>query len=134
MLLCSRCSTKLSQRVRRFTPCLDAVKGTSDMQRFYLTAVLLATLSLAVAQSNQTYAASANAIQGPEKTVPQGNDPPGNDNEDQSKATTEHKAVIKPPQTGDQGIYTQAPNPNAGTKEEVIPPPGSSEQPNVESR
>ena len=37
---------------------------------------------------------------------------------------TKHNGVIKPPQTGDQGIYTQAPNPNAGTKEEVIPPAG----------
>ncbi len=70
----------------------------------------------------------------PEKTVPQGKDAPGN--EDQSKPTTEHKGVIKPPQTGDQGIYTQVPNPNAGTKEEVIPPSGSpgSEHPNVEPR
>jgi hypothetical protein len=104
------------------------------MQRFYLTAVLLATLSLAVAHSNQIFAASPDATEGPEKTVPQGKDAPGN--EDQSKPTTEHKGVIKPPQTGDQGIYTQVPNPNAGTKEEVIPPSGSpgSEHPNVEPR
>jgi len=104
------------------------------MQRFYITAVVVAALSLVVAHSNQTFGASPDAIQVQEKAVPQGKDPPGN--EDQPNSTTEHKGVIKPPQTGDQGIYTQAPNPNAGTKEEVIPPPGSpgSEQPNVQSR
>jgi hypothetical protein len=104
------------------------------MSKFYVAAVV--SLSLMVPHSNQSFAASPNATQGQEKTVPQGNDPPGNDNEDQSKPMTKHKGVIKPPQTGDQGIYTQAPNPNAGTDEEVIPPPGSpgSEHPNVQSR
>src|SRR5215468_4185102 len=106
------------------------------MQMFYVTAVVLTTLSLVVAHSNQTFAASPNAAQVQEKTVPQGKDPPGADNEDQSNSTTKHKGVIKPPQTGDEGIYTQAPNPNAGTNEEVIPPPGSqgSEHPNAQSR
>src|SRR5262245_41344499 len=105
------------------------------MHRFYVAAVGLTTLTLVIAQSNQIFAASPNA-QGGEKTVPQGKDPPGADNEDQSNPTTEHKGVIVPPKTGDQGIYTQAPNPGAGTKEEVIPPPGSpgSDQPNVEPR
>src|SRR5262245_11902331 len=79
------------------------------MQMFYVTAVVLTTLSLVVAHSNQIFAASPNAAGGPGKTVPQGNDPPGNDNEDQSNSTTKHKGVIKPPQTGDEGIYTQAP-------------------------
>jgi hypothetical protein len=101
------------------------------MQKFYVTAVVLTTLSLMMPQSHPTFAASPNVAEGPEKTVPQGKDPPGADNEDQSNPTTEHKGVIKPPKTGDQGIYTQAPNPNAGTKEEVIPPP---EHPNVEPR
>ena len=106
------------------------------MQKFSVTAVVLTTLSLMMAHSNQSFAASPNATEGPEKTVPQGKDPPGNDNEDQSSPTAEHKGVIKPPKTGDQGIYTQVPNPNAGTKEEVIPPPGTpgSEHPNVEPR
>jgi hypothetical protein len=85
------------------------------MQRFYLTAVVLMTLSLVMTHSNQTFAASPDATQGPEKTVPQGKDLPGADNDHQSNPTAEHKGVIKPPQTGDQGIYTQAPNPNAGT-------------------
>jgi hypothetical protein len=106
------------------------------MQKFYVTAVVLTTFSLMMAHSNQSFAASPNATEGPEKTVPQGKHPPGNDNEDQSSPTAEHKGVIKPPKTGDQGIYTQVPNPNAGTKEEVIPPPGTpgSEHPNVEPR
>jgi hypothetical protein len=106
------------------------------MQKFYVTVVMLTTLSLMMVHSNLTFAASPNAAEGPEKTVPQGKDPPGNDNETQSNTTTKHKGVIKPPQTGDQGIYTQVPSPNAGTKEEVIPPPGTpgSEHPNVEPR
>jgi hypothetical protein len=29
--------------------------------------------------------------------------------------------VILPPQTGDEGIHTQAPDPHAGHEEEVIP-------------
>jgi hypothetical protein len=102
------------------------------MQKFYVTAVVLTTFSLMMAHSNQTFAASPNATEGPEKTVPQGKDPPGNDNEDQSSPTAEHKGVIKPPKTGDQGIYTQVPNP-AGTTEEVIRTPRS-EHPNVEPR
>jgi hypothetical protein len=106
------------------------------MHRFYIVAVILTTLSLVIAQSGQIFAASADGTERAEKTVPQGKDPPGADNEDQSNSTTEHKGVITPPKTGDQGIYTQAPNPNAGTKEEVIPPPGSpgSDQQNVEPR
>jgi hypothetical protein len=105
------------------------------MQRFYVTAVVLTTLSLVMPHSNQSFAASPDA-EGAEKTIPQGEDPPGSDNGDEANPTTEHKGIIKPPKTGDQGIYTQAPNPNAGTKEEVIPPPGSpgSDQPNVEPR
>jgi hypothetical protein len=105
------------------------------MQRFYVTAIMLTTLSLVMDHSNQSFAASPDA-QGPEKTVPQGKDPPGADNDDQSNPTAEHKGIIKPPNTGDQGIYTQVPNPNAGTKEEVIPQPDSpdSEHPNVEPR
>jgi len=105
------------------------------MQRFY-TAIMLTTLSLVMLHSNRTFAASPDIAEEPEKAVPQGKDPPGADNDDQSNATAEHKGIIKPPKTGDQGIYTQVPDPNAGTKEEVIPSPGSpgSEHPNVEPR
>jgi hypothetical protein len=106
------------------------------MRKFHASAALIAALVLITSHDGQVLAASPNDPQTPEKTVPQGTDPPGADNEDQSNATTKHKGVIKPPQTGDEGIYTQAPNPDAGTEEEVIPPPGTpgSEHPNVEPR
>ena len=106
------------------------------LQRFYITAAVFTAVSLVTPYNEQIFAASPDAAEGPEKTVPQGKDPPGNDNEDHSNPTNEHKGVIKPPQTGDEGIYTQAPNPNAGTEEEVIPPPGTpeSQQPKVEPR
>jgi hypothetical protein len=42
----------------------------------------------------------------------------------------EHKGVIPPPPTGDEGIFTDAPNPEAGHDKEVIPPPDTpSEEP-----
>jgi hypothetical protein len=41
-----------------------------------------------------------------------------------------YKDVIPPPATGDEGIYTDAPNPEAGHENEVIPPPNRpSEEP-----
>ena len=58
-----------------------------------------------------------------EKTVPQGKDPPGTDEEKQTAPPAEHKGVIPPPQVGDEGIYTKVPNPEAGHEKEVIPPP-----------
>ena len=74
------------------------------MQMFYVTAVVLTTLSLVVAHSNPSRLRWPNAAQVQEKTVPQGKDPPGADNEDSSNSTTKHKGVIKPPQlhTGSQ--------------------------------
>jgi hypothetical protein len=52
----------------------------------------------------------------------------------QQSPTTEYKDVIPPPKTGDEGIYTEAPDPDAGHKEGVLPPPDTSggEHPNVE--
>ena len=35
---------------------------------------------------------------------------------------SEDKGVIPPPPTGGEGIYKEAPNPEAGHEEEVIPP------------
>ena len=104
------------------------------MQKFYATAALFTALVLIT--SEPALAASPDVTQTPEKSVPQGTDPPGADDDAQSAPTTTHEGVITPPKTGDEGIYTQAPNPNAGTNEEVIPPPGTpgSEQPNVEPR
>ena len=70
-----------------------------------------------------------------EKTIPQGKDPPGNDEEQRAAPPAEHKGVIPPPPVGDEGIYTKVPNPEAGHEKEVIPPPGSpGGDPNVEPR
>jgi hypothetical protein len=69
-----------------------------------------------------------------EKTIPQGEDPPGTE-EEQTAPPTEHKGVIPPPPVGDEGIYTKVPNPEAGHEKEVIPPPGTpGGDPNVEPR
>jgi hypothetical protein len=67
-----------------------------------------------------------------EKTIPQGEDPPGTVEEQQTAPPAEHKGVIPPPPMGDEGIYTKVPNPEAGHDKEVIPPPGPGGNPNVE--
>jgi hypothetical protein len=110
-------------------PKVSSSQRFGALQRFYITAAVFTAVSLVTPYNEQIFAASPDAAEGPEKTVPQGKDPPGNDNEDHSNPTTEHKGVIKPPQIGDEGIYTQAPNPNAGTEEESHPPPGKPEKP-----
>ena len=70
-----------------------------------------------------------------EKSIPQGKDPPGTDEEQGTAPPSEHKGVIPPPPVGDEGIYTKVPNPEAGHEKEVIPPPGSpGGDPNVEPR
>ena len=81
-------------------------------------------------------AASSGGAHDPvEKTIPQGKDPPGTDEEQGTAPPTEHKGVIPPPPVGDEGIYTKVPNPEAGHEKEVIPPPGSpGGDPNVEPR
>jgi hypothetical protein len=95
------------------------------MRKFYATAALWATLAL-VAPSGSF----AGAPSTPEKTVPQGQDPPGADNTEQPILPhAEDKEVIPPPPIGDEDIHTQAPNPEAGHEEEVIPPPTPSEEP-----
>jgi hypothetical protein len=80
------------------------------------------------------FAPTSAITQAVEKTIPQGQDPPKN--EDQPTAPpTEYKGVITPPPVGDEGIYTKVPNPEAGHEKEVIPPPGSpGGNPNVEPR
>ena len=72
--------------------------------------------------------------QGPiEKSAPQGKDPPGND--EAPVTPKDNKGVITPPPVGDKDILTDAPNPNAGSDKEVIPPPGTpGGDPNVEPR
>jgi hypothetical protein len=79
--------------------------------------VLWATLGL-IAASEASFAAA----QQPEKTIPQGNDPPGADN-GPPLPPSENKEVIPPPPIGDEDIHIDVPNPDAGHPEEVIPPP-----------
>jgi hypothetical protein len=84
---------------------------------------LAALLTLAATIPNGSLlAASAGAT---EKTTPQGKDAPGPDDGTNVPPSVENKGVITPPPTGDIGIHAQVPNPNAGTPEEVIPPPGT---------
>lgn len=92
----------------------------------WLVALCCLTLGAALAGSPIT----PDAV---EKAVPQGQDPPGADEQDQapsakgenlSEQLDRNKGVITPPPTGDAEIYTDAPNPNPGTTP-VIPPPGT---------
>jgi len=106
------------------------------MRAFYATIIaLLATLALIAPSSFESLFAGAS--EAPEKTVPQGQDPPGADNGEQLiPPQSEDKEVILPPPIGDEDIYTQAPNPEAGHEEEVIPPPPPAleEESNVKPR
>jgi hypothetical protein len=91
------------------------------MRAIYATAAVWATLAL-IAPSDFLICL-AGASDAPEKTVPQGQDPPGADNGEQPvPPQAEDKEVIPPPPIGDEDIHTQAPNPEAGHEEEVIPP------------
>jgi hypothetical protein len=94
---------------------------------FYASAALCATLTILAPcfGSDRLLAASpAGAADTPEHSAPQGNDPPGPDTgEQETPPPAENKGVIPPPPTGDEGIHVQVPNPNAGSDQEVIPPP-----------
>ena len=103
------------------------------MPRFLTAAITTALILLAFCGLGWTLAASPNDTTG--KTIPQGQDPPGADDAQTTQPPAEHKGVIKPPPVGDEDIYTKVPNPEAGSKEEVIPAPGSpGGDPNVEPR
>ena len=92
------------------------------MAKLYISA-LVALLMLAATVPNGSFlAAPAGAT---EKTTPQGEDAPGPDDGADVPPPVGNKGVITPPPTGDTGIHAQVPNPNAGTPEEVIPPPGT---------
>ena len=68
-------------------------------------------------------ASSTDETEAPEKAAPQGNDPPGADNGDAlTPPLVEKNGVIQPPPIGDEDIYTQAPNPDAGHEKGVDPP------------
>jgi len=94
------------------------------MLRLAATIALWATLAILTID-----ASIAGATGVPEKPVPQGQDPPGADNgEQQTPVLPEYKGVIPPPPIGDEDIYTEAPNPEAGHEKEVIPPPAREEE------
>ena len=113
--------------------CVVFPQGEQPAMRRFQTAALCATLALLASFS---FAVSfAGATDTPEKTIPQGQDPPGAENGQQMPPLVPRKGVIPPPPTGDEEIHTQAPNPHAGHEEEVIPPPGApGGGPNVEPR
>jgi hypothetical protein len=92
--------------------------GVIVMQRFGANLLVWVTLALLAAlgvlASPLAYATDAT-----DETAPQRARPPA-----------EHKGVIPAPPTGDEGIFTDAPNPEAGHDKEVIPPPDTpSEEP-----
>ena len=96
-------------------------------------AIALLLISLAFYFAPQ-FAFAVSPAGAPEKSIPQGNDPPGAD-EKHTAPPAEHKGVITPPPTGDEDIYTEVPNPDAGHEMEVIPPPETpGAGPNVEPR
>jgi hypothetical protein len=103
-----------------------AVKCTTGAALIFLGFCLVPEMTLA--------ASSGDTHDTVEKSIPQGKDPPGTD-EEQGTAPPADKGVIPPPPVGDEGIYTKVPDPEAGHDKEVIPPPGSpGGDPNVEPR
>jgi hypothetical protein len=102
--------------------------GRNAMPRFHVSAALWATLAILSVgfSSDRAFAVSpAGAAEAAEETIPQGEDPPGADDDAGTPPPVEHNGVITPPPTGDEGIHTEAPVPDAGNDEEVIPPPGT---------
>jgi hypothetical protein len=99
------------------------------MPKFCANAAVWLTLALAAPcfDADLVFAGpSTDETEAPEKAAPQGTDPPGADNGDApTPPLVEKNGVIKPPPIGDEDIYTQAPNPDAGHEKEVIPPPGT---------
>jgi len=94
------------------------------MRKSRVSALLVFVLALPIVWSGSNFAVSFAQAQGSgEKTVPQGQDPPGGDTEQPAAPLKEDDGVITPPPIGDEDIHTEVPNPNAGHKEEVIPPP-----------
>jgi hypothetical protein len=91
------------------------------MLRCRVSAVVVLTLVFCIGSN---FAVSPTLAAGTgEKTVPQGQDPPGVDNGAPIAPPAQDDGVITPPPIGDEDIHTDVPNPNAGHEEEVIPPP-----------
>jgi len=90
----------------------------------HLSALAVLTLVFLIACSGPNFAISPAHAQGAdEKAVPQGQDPPGADDEEPAAPPARDDGVITPPPIGDEDIHTDVPNPDAGHDEEVIPPP-----------
>jgi hypothetical protein len=72
-------------------------------------------------------ASSGGAHDSVEKTIPQGKDPLGSDDDQRTAHPAEHKGVLPPPPVGDEGLYTKVPNPDGvkvrtkNTKPKKIP-------------
>jgi hypothetical protein len=90
------------------------------MRKFCVTAALCAALTL-IAPSGALAGSLPGATD--QKTAPQRNNPVADNAKQQRTRPPPHKGVIAPPPTGDEGIFTNAPNPDAGHEREVIPPP-----------
>jgi hypothetical protein len=106
------------------------------MSKFHTAAMMTVVMALAVGFAfEQARAAPLAGAETTEQAAPQGEDPPGADDDAQTPPPSEHNGVITPPPTGDEGIHADVPNPGAGHDEEVIPPsqlPGAA--PNVEAK
>jgi hypothetical protein len=72
------------------------------LAKFYTTATLWETLALIGPSVFEPSFASAADV--PEKTVPQGQDPPGADNGQSQSPPTQDKEVIPPPPIGDEPL------------------------------
>jgi hypothetical protein len=93
------------------------------MPKFCTSAALLVTLTLLASQGAFTVSpVGATSEKGSEHL------PRADDGKQQHQPPAEHKGVIPPPPTGDEGIYTDAPNPEAGHEKEVIPPPDTPDE------
>ena len=94
------------------------------MLRCRASAVVVLTLVFPIVCDGSNFAVSPAFAAGTgEKTVPQGQDPPGGDNGVPIAPPAQDDGVIAPPPIGDEDIHTDVPNPDAGHEEEVIPPP-----------
>ena len=94
------------------------------MLKWRVSAMVVLALVFTLVGNGPNFAVSPAHAQGTdEKTVPQGQDPPGDDDEEPIAPPAQDDGVITPPPTGDEDIHTDVPNPGAGHDKEVIPPP-----------
>jgi hypothetical protein len=104
-----------------------------------LTALMFALL---LSRATPTLTAAAVSVPNAAEQNPAQDDKGGTGSDQQNGANPApnqqpgpKQGVIKPPPTGDTGINTTVPNPNAGTDKDVIPPPGTpGGNPNIEPR